>query len=288
MSNNREKLKEARAKRRAARVKKRGKHDPVNILEKQGMGGGRGTFRPSDDSILRLWNWFTPSNPSALSSAERYGMYTQASMLEHLQRNCATDSYKKLKAAEQDNPLVHSCLDLKKAKTGLKIFWVAITSIWAISLAVSGLLYSILISVIQNSQELKSALEMNLVQKVQAVGGDKSLVLADETHKVLPPGSFHDIAPVSSTFTGPYFYEQGNYLTFPVDFGFLLDQYMGFYVAWACAVVMLAFMGFRAIANKRGHYASTAWLTKPMKIGYISACLLAIIPPVLAVTILNI
>lgn len=118
MSNNREKLKEARAKRRAARVKKRGKHDPVNILEKQGMGGGRDTFRPSDDSILRLWNWFTPSNPSALSSAERYGMYTQASMLEHLQRNCATDSYKKLKAAEQDNPLVHSYLDLKKLRQG--------------------------------------------------------------------------------------------------------------------------------------------------------------------------
>lgn len=205
-------------------------------------------------------------------------MFTQGSAISKYERACSQQEFNRLEK-DGENLNVHPMLKYAKAKRGLILYWVGglaslgYTWIILLNLLIIGL------NLVYASEQLSNALELDLVQKVAAVGGDHSLVLADNDHTTLPPGSFETTVPVSRTFSGPFYYEAQKVLCVPLDLGSIIGSQSMAYIGLVLPIFFVTTWGIRAFNNQRLKVASLEWLTFPMKALYgLNAFSLLLVP----------
>lgn len=260
---------EARKARRKARLEK------GETKQKSTRTNG---WSPTSWKMIRPWNWFKPKNRRETSSVEGFGMFTQGAAISKYERACTQQEFNRLEK-EGENSNVHPMLKYSKAKRGLILYWVGgLASFGYVWIVLLNLLI-IGLNLVYASEQLSNALELDLVQKVAAVGGDHSLVLADNDHTTLPPGAFETTVPVSRTFSGPFYYEAQKVLCVPLDLGSIIGSQSMAYIGLVLPIFFVTMWGIRAFNNQRLKVASLEWLTFPMKALYgLNAFSLLLVP----------
>lgn len=234
---------------------------------KQKSTRSNGWWSPTSWKMIRQWAWYKPKNRKEISSVEGFGMFAQGSAISKYEQSCSQKEFNRLeKDGETLN--VHPMLKYAKAKRGLILYWVGGLASLGYTLIILLNLLIIGLNLVYASEQLSTALELDLVQKVAAVGGDHSLVLADNDHTTLPPGSFETTVPVSRTFSGPFYYEAQKILCIPLDLGSIIGSQGMAYTGLVLPVFFVTMWGIRAFTNQRLKVASLKWLTFPMKALY--------------------